>query len=180
MSVAAHAPSASVIAPLAAASIDVRPPRVSLAEAMERSRLDRQARGYVQEALDWRDDTPGGGSVTPLSGRLPDPGHVAGRLGLALAEVLAGLRSPGQLIPFTTPEVYAVIDRRAITLARRAATGPRRQPTRVRLRRVHLCRPASGVAEASVIIEEGGRVRALALRLVGHDGRWRVSAFQIG
>src|SRR5699024_10785455 len=40
--------------------------------------------------------------------------------------------------------------------------------------------PADDVAEASVVLADGSRVRALALRLVGRDGRWLLDAFQIG
>ncbi|WP_369126369.1 Rv3235 family protein, partial [Paludifilum halophilum] len=32
----------------------------------------------------------------------------------------------------------------------------------------------------SAVVIDGGRVRALALRLVGLDGRWRVEALQVG
>jgi hypothetical protein len=48
------------------------------------------------------------------------------------------------------------------------------------VRGVRVCEPADGVAEASAVVVDGGRVRALAFRLVGLDGRWRVEALQIG
>jgi hypothetical protein len=48
------------------------------------------------------------------------------------------------------------------------------------VRGVRVCEPADGVAEASAVVVDGGRVRAQAFRLVGLDGRWRVEALQIG
>jgi hypothetical protein len=35
------------------------------------------------------------------------------------------------------------------------------------------------VAEATVVISDGPRVRAVALRMEGTDGRWRVTALRI-
>ena len=51
---------------------------------------------------------------------------------------------------------------------------------RTRVTRVLVCEPAPDVAEASVVLIDGTRVRALAARLVGRDGRWVVEALQIG
>ena len=39
---------------------------------------------------------------------------------------------------------------------------------------------APGIAEATVIVGHGPRVRALAMRLSAHDGKWRVEALEIG
>ena len=41
-------------------------------------------------------------------------------------------------------------------------------------------RAVDGVVEAAVVVQHGTRVRAVALRLVGQDGKWRVSALQVG
>ena len=43
-----------------------------------------------------------------------------------------------------------------------------------------MCEPVNGVAEAAVVLQHGSRVRAVALRLEGQDGKWRVTALQIG
>ena len=48
------------------------------------------------------------------------------------------------------------------------------------VRSVRVCEPADGVAEACAVVLDGGRVRALAMRLVGMDGRWRIEALQVG
>ena len=66
--------------------------------------------------------------------------------------------------------------RRAAVSARRGAGSTRRTV----VRGVRVCEPADGVAEASAVVVDGGRVRALAFRLVGLDGRWRVEAHPIG
>jgi hypothetical protein len=42
---------------------------------------------------------------------------------------------------------------------------------------VRVCIPAEGVAEASAVVDEGARTRALALRLEADDGRWRLLAY---
>ena len=61
----------------------------------------------------------------------------------------------------------------------RRGHAPRTRP-RLRVIRVRVCEPADGVAEAAVVVSDGPRVRAVAVRLVGQDGKWRVSALQVG
>ena len=70
----------------------------------------------------------------------------------------------------------------AVSARRAAGEGRRGAPAagRAVVRSVRLCEPADGVAEASAVVVDGGRVRALAFRLVGLDGRWRVEALQVG
>jgi hypothetical protein len=183
-----------------------RPPAVPLHEAVERSRRERLGdESYVQGSLALDlvpDEVLFGQQSTPAS-ELPDPAEWAHRIGLAVAEALVGVRPPTQLVRWTTPEVYAVIQRRATVVARRALAASA-QPSRSRLqasrtagagmaagspvpaarprilvRRVHVCTPTDGVAEASVVLQDGSRVRAMALRLTGFDGRWRVEALQV-
>ena len=162
-----------------------RPPEChkSYAELM----AEEAASPYVQDALavDFTrqtDDQLFG--VQPTTRQdLPDPMAWAAHVGQAVVEVLAGVRSPVQLVRWTTPDVYAVLARRAAVVQRRQAeaTGSRpisRRPAVVR--RVLVCEPADGVAEATVIVVHGNRVRALALRFVGQDGRWRLTVARIG
>ena len=80
------------------------------------------------------------------------------------------------MLRWTTPEVYAVIARRAAVSRHRGLPATRRAT----VRRVRVCEPADGVAEASAVVVDGSRVRALAMRLVGLDGRWVVEALQVG
>lgn len=178
-----------------------QPPAIPLSEAVERSRAARCSGGYVQGSLALNlepDDEPHTGRLS-LNDGLPDPEEWAHRLGLAVAQVLVGLRPPTQLIRYTTPSVYDVIARRALVVSRRAAearsvrTSARgsRPATataaaaatarpRIFVRRVRAMMPAAGVAEAAVVVQDGDRVRAMALRLVGFDGRWRIEALEVG
>lgn len=163
------------------------PPPVSLAEAVRQVRDLNAPRvpGYVQDALavDFAaaSDAQVFGPQRTRRDDLPDPALWAGRMAHALVEVMTGLRPPPQVLRWTTPEVYSVVARRGATVARRAAEGrgPRAR-VRVGVQRVRVCEPADGVVEAAVVLRVGGRVRAAALRLSGEDGRWRVTALQIG
>ncbi|WP_299442726.1 Rv3235 family protein [uncultured Phycicoccus sp.] len=162
------------------------PPAVPLAEALRRARgHSPRVPGYVQDALAvdlacGSDEQVFGPQPTPRTD-LPDPREWAGRMALALLEVMSGQRPAPQVVRWTTPEVYAVLARRAARVARRGIEGRRPQVRhRVAVRRVRVCEPADGVAEASVVVQHGPRVRAVALRLVGRDGKWRVSALQVG
>ena len=117
-------------------------------------------------------------------GSLPDPEPWAGHIAQALIEVMAGTRPAPQLLRWTVPEVYAAVARRAAVSARRAVAAGRREGIpagrRAVVRSVRVCEPADGVAEASAVVVDGGRVRAVAFRMVGLDGRWRVEALQVG
>lgn len=119
--------------------------------------------------------------------RLPDPREVAGAVVQAVVEVLAGTRPAGQLVRWLSADVYAALQRRAALAARLrrpAAAGPTRQePGPVRravVRSVRTTEPAPGVVEASAVVVDRGRVRAVALRLEGLDGRWRTTALEMG
>lgn len=107
---------------------------------------------------------------------LPDPQVWAGHVAQGLVEVMAGARPAPQLLRWTTPEVYAVVARRASVSTRRGLPATRRAT----VRSVRVCEPADGVAEACAVVVDGPRIRALAMRLVGLDGRWRVEALQVG
>ncbi|WP_230209089.1 Rv3235 family protein [Nostocoides sp. HKS02] len=107
---------------------------------------------------------------------LPDPRPWAAHIAQGLVEVMAGARPAPQLLRWTTPEVYAVVARRASVSIRRGLP-PTRRAT---VRSVRVCEPADGVAEACAVVVDGPRIRALAIRLVGLDGRWRVEALQVG
>lgn len=107
---------------------------------------------------------------------LPPPGPFAARIGQALVEVLWGARPAAQVVRWTSQEVHAVVTRRSLVAARRGLRA-RRPPV---VRRVRVCEPADGVAEVGLVVVDGPRVRAVALRLTGLDGRWVVTALQVG
>lgn len=136
---------------------------------------------YAQDALalDFfgaRDDEDFGRQHT-RSRLLPEPDPFVARLSQAIIEVVSGQRPAPQLIRHTAPTIYSVIARQAMVAGRRRTPGPRRSAV---VRRVRVCEPADGIVEACAVVVAHGRVRALALRLEGLDGRWLVTALTIG
>jgi hypothetical protein len=127
------------------------------------------------EADEVLDEVEFGPQPTPRSA-LPEPRGWAGRLVQALVEVLAGDRPAGQLVRWTTTDVYDEV-------AGRMAPGPSsasQVQVRPLVRSVHVSEPADGVAEVSALVRRGTRCTALALRLEGMDGRWQCTALELG
>ncbi|WP_022918175.1 Rv3235 family protein [Ruania albidiflava] len=108
---------------------------------------------------------------------LPDPQTWAGTVARACVETLRGTRPVTQLHRWLDPEVFTALSHRA-SLAARVRTRPPRGGA-VRVRRVRPCRIAPGVWEAAVVLVEGRRVRAAAVRIEEHRGHWRTTAVQI-
>lgn len=113
--------------------------------------------------------------ATP-STSLPDARRWAGQFVQAAIEVAAGLRPPSQLVRWTSEEVQACLTRRA-SLAKRLDASPTRRAV---VGSVRVCHPQDGVAEASAVVTQGERARAVAVRMEGLDGRWRVTALEFG
>lgn len=109
-------------------------------------------------------------------GDLPDPRPVVAHLAQALVEVMAGVRPAPQVLRWTSPSVYSVVARRA-ALAVRRGSGGRRSPV---VRSIRVEEPADAVVEACAVVVHHDRVRAVALRLVGLDNRWVVTALEMG
>ncbi len=101
----------------------------------------------------------------------------------AAIEVLAGTRSAQQLSRRLDPHCLAALQHRA-ALTRRVASGS--SPTAGRLHRnpsvrsVRACRVSEDVYEASAVVVEESRVRAVALRLERSTVAWRVTVLEIG
>ncbi|MEO7752561.1 MAG: Rv3235 family protein [Terracoccus sp.] len=129
-------------------------------------------------ALDFRvrDDEDFGRQPTRTS-QLPAAHPFVAKLAQAIVEVVSGQRPAPQLVRHTSPTVYAVVARRAMVAARRQPSRARRAAV---VRRVRVCEPADGIVEACAVVVSQGRVRALALRMEGLDGRWLVTALTIG
>lgn len=127
-----------------------------------------------------REQVAGPSARPPAPGTsLPDPAATVGAVVKAVVEVLAGIRPPAQLLRWVSRDVHATVSERAAltTRMRRGAPAPARQ---VVVRGVRVCRPAAGVVEASAVVVDGTRVRAVAVRLEDHDGRWRATALEVG
>jgi hypothetical protein len=151
-----------------------QPGRISADEAYAR----RAA--YTQDALalDFRTAHEDGFERQPtLRSKLDEPAPFVAKIAQAIIEVVGGQRPAPQLIRHTAPAVYSRLARRALVSARRQRSGAQRPAI---VRTVRICEPADGIVEASAVVVAHGRVRALALRLEGLDGRWLVTAVTIG
>ena len=110
--------------------------------------------------------------------QLDDPRPFVAKMAQAIIEVVAGQRPAPQLIRHTTPPIYSVLARRSLVSTRRQSAGDGRRLAVVR--RIRICEPADGIVEACAVVVSHGRVRALALRLEGLDGRWMITQLTIG
>lgn len=107
---------------------------------------------------------------------LPEPGAWAQRLIVAILEAMDGLRPAQQLNRWVSPDIRDRIDRRGI-LARQRHQRP---AGALQVRALRVCEPVDGVAEVAAVIIYRARVRALALRMSGVDGRWLITALELG
>ena len=138
-------------------SAPTAPPRSSEPEAI----TDAEVPGWSQDA-----DI---GVRRTTTAELPPATRSGPMLARALVEMLSGQRPVNQLRVHCAPEVFAGL------LARPTAPGGLSH-----LLNVRVCEPADGVAEVSAVFRRGQRVRAIAFRIQGVDGRWRVTALQTG
>ena len=105
----------------------------------------------------------------------PDPAAWARSIIQATLEALHGIRAPGQLRRWYAPRVHAALAARAACVTRVLAT-----PPTIVVRSVRTAVVGAGRIEASGVVEVSGRCRAVALRMQTYDGRWRVTALEIG
>jgi hypothetical protein len=109
---------------------------------------------------------------------LPDPEQWAGALVRSAVEALCGIRPTAQLARWLSADLYESLARRAGLAVR--ILGRPTVSRRAAVRRVHVCRVVPGVVEASVVVHDGSHLRAAAVRLEVHRGRWRATALEIG
>lgn len=107
---------------------------------------------------------------------LPDPTAWAGRLITAILESMDGLRPANQLNRWVTPEIRERVARRGI----RSRQRHQRPGGALQIRTLRVCAPVDGVAEVAAVIGYRARVRAVALRMSGVDGRWLITALELG
>ncbi len=103
---------------------------------------------------------------------LPDPQGWAERIAQAVVEVIGGRRAPQQLLRWTDEPIYR-------WLVRLAAQGARRPLAPSRVRTVRTCKVEDWAFEATAVIDDGRRCRAMALRFEGLDGRWVCTVLQV-
>ncbi len=107
---------------------------------------------------------------------LPNPRAWAAQALRVILEVMDGSRPARQLNRWVTRGIQDRAARRGILARQRGGRGHR-----VNLvRSVHVCTPQDAVAEVAALVVHNGRHRAVALRLEGVDGRWLVSALELG
>ena len=95
----------------------------------------------------------------------------------AASEVLAGLRPVDHLVRWTSPSLFEALARRAGLAAR--ILGRQTSPRRPRIRSVRTELTMSGACEATVLLEEGDRVRAAAARLELLRERWILTGLEM-
>ncbi len=101
---------------------------------------------------------------------LPPARSAGAALARALLEAFSGRRTVEQLRGHCAPDVFAgLLD--APYLGSGGAA---------RLLITRVDEPADGVAELSAVFRSADHVRAMAMRMQGIDGRWRITVLQIG
>jgi hypothetical protein len=108
---------------------------------------------------------------------LPEPAPWGQRLLVGIIETAGGRRPLQQLDRSLSP---AVLRGLRGDFDRAVRTGRRHWTHAATVRSVRASEPAPGVAELSATLRTAGRVRAVAMRLEAHDGRWRCTLLQLG
>ncbi|MBF0687244.1 MAG: hypothetical protein IR158_05670 [Cellulomonas sp.] len=106
-----------------------------------------------------------------------DAGRFAHGVGLACVEVVLGRRPSPQLARWVAPDVLESLQESADLIRRAGVLTHSRRPA---ARRVRVCPIDRHTAEACLVVDDGVRVRAVALRLQAHRGAWRVTRLEIG
>jgi hypothetical protein len=118
----------------------------------------------------WR---PAAAAHTPL----PDPAPWGHRLLVGMIETAGGRRPLRQLAALVSPSVARGLGG---DFERAALHGRHHWLHRANVRSVRASQPGDGVVELAATLDVGDRVRAVALRLEVHHGRWRCVRLQLG
>lgn len=111
---------------------------------------------------------------------LPDPEPLLTNLARCILEVLAGARDLEQLSRWVTDDVYTTLLHRTVLAERaRRVKGITAARPALTVLSTHVSEPRDGVVEATIIVRNPIRVRAVAIRLEGLDRRWRASAISV-
>ena len=110
----------------------------------------------------------------------PSPaGRAAVRRYVSLClEVINGFRPVAQLRPLTAPDLFQSVGDQLQRRTTRPGQG-RGGAALVTIRRVRATEPAAGAIEAVVVLDQGDRTWAMALRLVDGPHGWRCSVLQV-
>jgi hypothetical protein len=113
----------------------------------------------------------------PRPSALPDPSPWGRRLLIGMVETAGGHRPAQQLATLLSPSVHRGL---CADFVQAVQAGARHWLHRATVRSVRATEPSDGVAEVCATVEVAGRVRAIALRLEEHYGRWRCTRLQLG
>ncbi len=108
--------------------------------------------------------------------QLGDPTPLACTVVKTAVEAVLGGREVDTLVRWITPEIYDALASQS-ALARRAGKAPAHQ---ARIKRIRVYRASEVAAEASLVVDDGVRVRAVAARFEDVCGRWKATALEIG
>jgi hypothetical protein len=116
------------------------------------------------------------GSHRGAAGR-GDPEAFARAVCQGVVDVLAGQRAPHQMMRWLRPDVFDALRRRAPRSPGGVVERSGRRPV---VRSVRTCPVTADAVEASAVVIDGRRARAMAVRLEGVGSRWRVTALVMG
>lgn len=109
-------------------------------------------------------------------GPLGDPTPLVCTVAKESLEIALGGDGINHLARWITPALRTTLLRQQ-SLSHRAAYTVKGQ---IAVARVRLCRVSATAVEAAVVVTEGDRAHALAMRLEAISGRWLVTALDIG
>ncbi len=116
---------------------------------------------------------------TPAA-ELPDPLSLVRNLARCAVEIMAGARDPEQISRWLEPAAYSRLVLRAVVAARaRQAKGRRATMPTVTLGACRITAPTDDAVEAVIVVYTPARARAVAMRLIGIDGRWRAAELTV-
>ncbi|MGF1661845.1 MAG: Rv3235 family protein [Kineosporiaceae bacterium] len=116
------------------------------------------------------------GPLADATGR-GDPEAFARAVCQGVVDVLAGQRAAHQMMRWLRPDVFDALRRRAARASGPVAERSGRRPV---VRSVRTCPVSADAVEASAVVIDGRRARAMAVRLEGVGSRWRVTALVMG
>lgn len=160
----------TIAPPTSGRTFDLPPGLVAAPQTERRSAPDRDdSSGPRDSTADARPDSPP-----------PGPAEIA-VLVRAVVEIVRGHRSPHSIADRLMPDVLAMLARRAELGRRLRAQIRRDRPDhRMQVSGVRTCEIGDAAVEASAVVREPGRARAVALRLEHLRSGWRIVALEFG
>lgn len=147
-------------------------PATSPTNMFDRVALNATRTERFNDVDDWHT-----GPDQPLPDGIAAPDRFAAALTAQAVEVLLGHRPARQLQTWMSPGVFESLTRRAGLGLRIMGRAPATK--RPRVRRATVCQPRRRIAEVSLVLHDGLRIRAAAVRLEIRHQHWYVTALEI-